>query len=69
MAGNVVGDYWKFIGVLNGIQNAMSDGGGDGGGYNGVETKDIVVLDEVKVEGKSGIILTLVDDLEDVILI
>jgi hypothetical protein len=44
MARNIIGDDREFLGVSDSIKNAMSNGGGDSSYYNGVETKDVVVL-------------------------
>jgi hypothetical protein len=85
MTRNVVGDYRKFVGVPNGVQNAVSDGSGDHGDYNSMETKNIVVLIsqfvfevflgsdsfeyELKVEREGGIILALVNNVENMIFV
>jgi hypothetical protein len=37
MTGDIIGNDGEFLGVSDGIKNAMSDGSGDGGYYDGVE--------------------------------
>ena len=44
MRGDIIGDDWKFRGVSNSVDDAMSNGGGDGGGQDDMKAEDISVL-------------------------
>jgi hypothetical protein len=44
MTGDIVGDDGELLGVSNSIKDAMSNGSGDSSYYDGVETKNIIVL-------------------------
>ena len=44
MRGDVIRNDWKFWGVPDSVDDAMSNGGGDGGSENDMKTKDISVL-------------------------
>jgi len=73
----------EFLGVSDDIQDAMSNGSSDGDGDNGMEVEGGVITtsqavlehllcfdgfqDDVKVEGKGGVVVTEVDEVEDVV--
>jgi hypothetical protein len=44
MARDIIGDDGEFLGISDGIKDAMSNGGGDGGYYNSMKAEDVVVL-------------------------